>query len=105
MYWINNGLRRWVACPAALAYRGTFADVIEVPAAIINSKVPSTGGDFNNGCPCTGFSIWPDAPPSNPTSSSGSQTVQITGTPWGCVGTWAASGDGQWLSVNLGGGS
>jgi hypothetical protein len=105
VYWINNGVRRWVACPAALAYRGTFPDVIEVPAAIIASKVSSTGGDFSADCPCTGFSIWPDEPPSNPSSSAGSQTVQITGTPWTCAGTWSAAGDGQWLSVNLAGGS
>jgi hypothetical protein len=105
VYWVNNGLRRWVACEAALPYLGTFADVIDVPAAIFSSKVPSRGSDFNNGCPCAGFSIFPSSPPSNPGPSAGSQLVNVTGVPWGCAGTWTASGDGQWLSVDLSSGT
>ena len=48
---------------------------------------------------CTSFSINPSS--RSPSSSSGSRTVTITGSPTGCQGgAWSASGNGSWLTVS-----
>ncbi|RPJ84265.1 MAG: hypothetical protein EHM13_05175, partial [Acidobacteria bacterium] len=47
---------------------------------------------------CTSFSITPTSV--TPTAAAGTQLVTITGAPAGCAGgSWAASGNGSWLSV------
>jgi len=110
VYLIQDGKRHWVACPEALPIpgAGSWQDVIEVSASFMGSaSMPGLGTPYANGCvvPCTGFSIWPHSPPSNPDSSSGSQAVTITGSPYACQGNWTAAGDGQWLSVSRTGGT
>jgi 5-hydroxyisourate hydrolase-like protein (transthyretin family) len=105
VYWMQNGERRWVACEAALPSVGSFADVIEVSSTIINSVVPDRGDDYGDGCPCTGYAISPGSLPSNPPSSAGSRSFDVTGIPYGCSGNWTAWDDGGWLRVSSTGSS
>ena len=53
---------------------------------------------------CTSFAISPTS--ASPLSSSGSQTVTLTGSPANCAGgSWTATGNGSWLTVSAGSGN
>jgi hypothetical protein len=47
---------------------------------------------------CTSYSLTPSS--QSPSFQSGSVNVTVTGAPAGCTSTWAASGNGSWITVS-----
>jgi hypothetical protein len=52
---------------------------------------------------CTSYSLTPSSV--SPSSQSGSINVTVTGAPAGCTSSWAASGNGSWITVSPANGS
>ena len=99
VYLVENGQRRWVVSESALNSLGrTFGDVIDVPSAIVNLKVPGVGPDY------TGGSCSYSLSPTSRTHGSGftSSTFSVNSGS-GC--SWNATKNASWITIDSGNGS